>query len=271
MFRGAQAGGVQRASTINRELDTMKRYFLPAAAMVAALTVAAQAAPAVGPSVGPAGTLLSVSADGRVTRTPDLAVFNAGVVSQGKSASEALAANAADMNRVIAALKRAGIADRDIQTSNLSLNPIYQQQRSLPDGTIEPPQPRIIGYQASNSVSVRQRRLGDYGKVIDTLVTAGANQVNGPSFEMDNPDPALDEARTAAMQKARTRADLYARAAGLRVSRILSISESGGWSPPQPVMYRAKAMDMAEAAPSPVQAGELQMSVNVNVQFELVP
>ncbi len=249
----------------------MKRYFLPAAAIAAALSAASPVVAQTAPAVAPNGTLLSVAADGRVTRAPDLAVFNAGVVSQGKSASEALAANAADMNRVIAALKRAGIADRDIQTSNLSLNPIYQQQRSLPDGTIDPPQPRIIGYQANNSVSVRQRRLSDYGKVIDTLVTAGANQVNGPSFEMDNPDPALDEARTAAMKKARARADLYAAAAGLRVTRILSISENGGWSPPQPVMYRMKAMDMAEAAPSPVQAGELQMTVNVNVQFELMP
>ena len=252
----------------------MSRFTYPAAALLAALgtlsPAAAQNVPMVGPMVGPTGTLLTVSADGRVTRVPDLAVFSAGVVSQGKTASEALSANAADMNRVIAALKRAGIADRDIQTSNLSLNPLYQPQRSLPDGTIDPPQPRIIGYQANNSVSVRQRKLGDYGKVIDTLVTAGANQVNGPSFEMDNPDPAMDEARTGAVKKARARAALYASAAGLKVGRILSISESGGWSPPQPVMYRMKAADM-EAASSPVQAGEVQMTVNVTIQFELVP
>jgi len=251
----------------------MTRYFLPAAALLATLPAlaapsfaAAQAAPA----PAPGGTLLTVTADGRVSRTPDLAVFSAGVVSQGKSASEALAANAADMTRVIAALKRAGIADRDIQTSNLSLNPVYQPQRSLPDGTIDPPQPRIIGYQANNSVSVRQRKLGDYGRVIDTLVSSGANQVNGPSFEMDNPDPAMDEARTGAMKKARARAELYARAAGLRVSRILSISESGGWTPPQPVMYRMAAMEAAPPS-SPVQSGELQMTVNVTVQFELLP
>jgi len=142
----------------------------------------------------------------------------------------------------------------------------------MPDATIEPPQPRIVGYQANNSVNVRQRNLKDYGKVIDTLVTAGANQVNGPSFEVENPDPVLDAARAAAMQKARARAELYAHAAGLRVSRILSISESGGWSPPQPVMYRMAAMEAAPPAPpSPVQAGELQMSMNVTVQFELVP
>jgi len=254
-----------------------RRTFLPLAAAFATLALAPAAASAQAATVAPVlstnGTLLSISAEGKVTRTPDLALFTAGVVSQGKTASEALTANAADMTRVIAALKRAGIEDRDIQTSNLSLNPIYQPQRSLPDGTIDPPQPRIIGYQANNSVSVRQRKLASYGKVIDTLVSAGANQVNGPSFEVDNPEPALDEARTAAMRKARARADLYARAAGLRVGRILSISENGGWSPPQPVMYRMAAMDGAPppAPPSPVQAGEMQLSLTVSVQFELVP
>ena len=255
----------------------MKRSTLPlAAALAAALPFAvlpsaamAQTGPA--PVLAVGGTLLTVNAEGRVTSAPDLASFNAGVVSQGKTASEALAANSADMTRVIAALKRAGIADRDIQTSNLSLNPVYAPQRTLPDGTIDPPQPRIVGYQASNSVNVRQRRLAEVGKVIDTLVTAGANQVNGPSFEVERPDPVLDTARTAAMQKARARAELYARAAGLRVGRVLSISESGGWSPPQPVMYRMAAMDAAAPPAPPVQSGELALTINVTVQYELVP
>lgn len=250
----------------------MKRYFLPIAAAVS-LVPAAASAQAVSPAPVLSGnaTLLSISAEGKVTRTPDVATFSAGVVSQGRTASEALGANAADMTRVIAALKRAGIADRDIQTSNLSLNPVYQPQRSLPDGTIDPPQPRIIGYQVNNQVTVRQRKLGEYGRVIDTLVSAGANQVNGPGFEVDQPDSAVDEARGVAMKKARARAELYARAAGLRVSRILSISENGGWAPPQPVMYRMAMEAAPPAPPSPVQAGELQISVNVSVQFELVP
>lgn len=250
----------------------MKHFLTAAALAVSALPVAAYAqATGPAPVLALSGTLLTISAEGRMTSTPDLAVFSAGVVSQGKTASQALSANSADMSRVIAALKRAGIADRDIQTSNLSLNPIYQPQRSLPDGTITPAQPTIIGYQANNTVSVRQRRIDDFGRVLDTLVASGANQVNGPSFELDNPEPVLDQARTAAMQKARTRAELYARAAGLRVSRILSISESGGWSPPQPVMYRMAAMEASAPPPPPVQAGELQTSINVTVQFELMP
>ena len=222
------------------------------------------------PVVAQGGTLLTLSAEGRSLAQPDLASFSAGVTSQGKTATQALAANTAAMNRVMAALRKAGIADRDIQTSNLSLNPVYAPQRVMPDGTYHPTQPEIVGYQVNNTVTVRQRDLAAYGKVIDTLVTAGANQVNGPSFELDDPDAALDEARTEAITKARKRAQLYAKATGLRVVRILSISEGGGYSPPMPVMYAKAAMaDMASAAP--VAPGEIAMNVSVSVAFEQAP
>ena len=130
--------------------------------------------------------------------------------------------------------------------------------------------PVIIGYQANNQVTVRQRNLADFGRTIDTLVTAGANQVSGPNFQLDQPDPALDEARIEAVKQARARATLYAQAAGLRVLRILSISETGGYAPPPPVMYAMRAQ-MAEAAPTPVAAGELALQANVTVMFELAP
>ncbi|MBV1686490.1 SIMPL domain-containing protein [Novosphingobium sp. G106] len=248
----------------------MKRFALPliaAATAIASPALAQQAGPV--PAIEAGHTLLTVSADGKSERAPDLAVFNAGVTTQGKTAGEALGANSAAMNRVIASLKRAGIADRDIQTSNLSINPVYSEPRRLPDGSTEQRAPEIVGYQVNNSVSVRQRQLGDYGKVIDTLVAAGANQVNGPSFSLDKPDAALDAARTEAIGKARARADLYARAAGLKVMRIVSISEGGGYAPPpMPVMYRMVAQDSAAA---PVAAGEVSLNVNVTVQFELAP
>ncbi|MBW8755659.1 MAG: SIMPL domain-containing protein [Sphingomonadales bacterium] len=237
----------------------MKRFALPA--LLGAATMLAQ--PALAQQVGPVPaietghTLLTVSAE-------------AGVTTQGKTAGEALGANSAAMNRVIAALKRAGVADRDIQTSNLGINPVYAQPRRLPDGSIEQNAPEIVGYQVNNSVSVRQRQLGDYGKVIDTLVSAGANQVNGPSFQLDKPDGALDAARTEAMAKARARAELYARAAGLRVVRIVSISEGGGYAPPSPVMYRMANADVA-STPPPIAAGEVSLGANVTVQFELAP
>jgi uncharacterized protein len=246
----------------------MKRFAIPlmaAAAAIASPALAQQAGPV--PAIEAGHTLLTVSAEGKSERAPDLALFNAGVTTQGKTAGEALGANSAAMTRVIAALKRAGIADRDIQTSNLAINPVYAEPRRLPDGSTEQKAPEIVGYQVNNSVSVRQRQLGDYGKVIDTLVTAGANQVNGPSFMLDKPDAALDAARTEAVGKVRARAELYARAAGLKVVRIVSIAEDGGYSPPRPVMYRMAAQDSVAAAP--VAAGEVSLNVNVTVQFEL--
>ena len=211
----------------------MKRLLAP---LLATLLAGAALAPvpvmahdvSTGPVVAAGNSVLTVSAEGRSSRKPDLAVFTAGVASSGKTAGEALAANAADMNRVIAALKRAGIADRDIQTSNLNLNPVYADMSRQPASPLEQQVPRIVGYQVSNQVTVRQRNLADFGRTIDTLVTAGANQVNGPSFQMDDADAASDEARTKAMKRARERADLYARAAGLKVVRILTISEGGG-------------------------------------------
>ncbi|HKX79606.1 MAG TPA: SIMPL domain-containing protein [Novosphingobium sp.] len=255
----------------------MKRFALPAL-MPALALAAAVASPATAQQLSPvpvveAGhSVLTVTGEGRSTRTPDVAVFNAGVTTQGKTAAEALGQNSRAMTQVIASLKRAGIAERDIQTSNLSVSPLYAEPRRLPDGSVEQQAPVIVGYQVSNNVSVRQRRLGDYGKVIDTLVSAGANQVNGPSFQLDDADPALDEARIEAMKKARARANLYAGAAGLKVVRILSISESGGYYQPQPVFYaRDAAMAAPAPPPAPVQPGELQLTASVTVLFELAP
>lgn len=220
------------------------------------------------PAIEAGHTLLTVNAEGATTRTPDMASYSAGVTSQGTTASEAMGANSQAMARVIAALKKAGVADKDIQTTNLSLNPVYAEPRRQPDGSFSGEPRAIVGYQATNTVNVRQRKLADTGKVIDALVTAGANQVNGPDFTLSQPEAAQDEARTDAIRTARARADLYARAAGLRVVRIVSISESGGYAP-MPVMYARKAEMASLASAPPVAAGELQMSVNVTVQFEL--
>lgn len=220
-----------------------------------------------GPVIAAGGTLLVISAEGRSSRTPDLAVFSAGVTTQGKTAREAMSANAAAMSKVFAQLKQAGIAERDVQTSTINLNPIYGQPVLDERGQVVR-EPLIIGYQAMNMVSIKQRDLKGFGKVLDALVVSGANQISGPGFEIDNPAAAQDEARVNAMKAARSRADLYAKAAGLRVVRILSISE-GGYNPPTPVMY-AKA-EMADTASTPVAAGQVETSVSVNLQFELAP
>ena len=250
-----------------------KRFALPAALLFASAVAPALAQPMTGPGpmIEPGHSLLTLTAEGHSTRTPDLAVFSAGVTSQGETASRALNLNSAAMTGVVASLKRAGIAARDIQTSNLNLNPVYAPPVRQPDGSYEQAPQRIVGYQVNNTVTVRQRKLDEYGKVIDTLVAAGANQINGPSFQIDQPDVATDQARGDAVAKARARAELYARAAGLRVVRILSISEGGGYSPPQPVMMRRMVADSAPAMPAPVESGELELGASVTVQFELAP
>ena len=209
---------------------------------------------------------LTVTAEGHATRAPDLALFSAGVSTTGTTAGEALSANAVAMTRVIAALKAAGIEPRDIQTSSISLNPVYEQR---PYNQADTTPPRITGYTASNNVSVRQRKLATFGKVIDTLVSAGANQVNGPNFQLDHPDAALDEARVDAVTKARARAELYAKAAGLKVGRILSISEGGQNDGPIARPFAPMLMARAEKAPTPVEAGEQDVTAQVTINFEL--
>ena len=266
------------------------RLFASALALAALAPVAPAFAQMAQPAmeVAPGNTLLTVTAEGKTFREPDMAVFNAGVTTQGETAAGALAENSRAMTQVIAALKRAGIAERDIQTSNLSIQPIYQDPnrdammaaRVSGQPYMPPPPemsvPRIIGYTANNNVSVRQRDLKDFGKVIDTLAGAGANQIHGPMFQMDNQEPALDEARLDAIKAARARAELYAQATGLRIVRILSINEGGGYYGAPPVVF-ARAATMSSAPPppppppAPVQPGELQMSFNVTVLYELAP
>lgn len=221
-------------------------------------------------TIAAGSTLLVLNAEGRTTRTPDLAIFNAGVTTEGKTASEAMSANAAAMNRVIAALKKAGIADKDIQTSSINLNPVYGQPVMGPNGQMIH-EPRIIGYQANNSLTIRSHDIKGFGKVLDALVASGANQISGPSFQLSDPSAANDEARVNAMKLARARADLYAKAAGLRVVRIISISEGGGYAPPQPVYAMAKMEMAADAAPTPISAGQVETQMSVTVQFELAP
>jgi len=212
------------------------------------------------PMVSSDGTLLSVSAQAEARRVPDVATISAGVVTQAVDANAAMRANATQMDKVMGAIKAAGIAERDIQTSGLSLNPQYKY--------VENQNPTIIGYQASNNVNLKVRDIGKLGKVLDALVASGANQVNGPGFEIDQPEPAYDEARRSALENAQARATMYAKTLGMRVRRIVSISEGGGFRPPgpMPIMAMAKSMDRVETAVSP---GETTLSVNLDVVFEL--
>jgi uncharacterized protein YggE len=207
-----------------------------------------------------AGTRLDITATGEVTRVPDVAIISAGVVSRAATASAAMQDAANRMDRVLAALKRAGVESRDIQTSSVNLNPEYRYPENQ--------SPQLVGYQASNTVTVRFRDIRNSGKILDALVSEGANQINGPSLTVDKPEAALDEARAKAVAEGRARAELYARSLGLHVARVVAVSESGGYAvpppPPMPVMARAY-----ESAQTKIEPGEQKLQVTLTMTFEL--
>jgi uncharacterized protein YggE len=207
-----------------------------------------------------AGARLDINATGEVTRVPDVAVISAGVVTRSTSATAALQDAADRMERVVTALKRAGVADRDIQTSSVSLNPEYRYPENQ--------SPQLTGYTASNQLTIRFRDIRNSGKILDALVAQGANQINGPNLTIDKPEAALDEARTNAIASGRARAELYARSLGLHVARVVAVSESAGYAvpppaPPMPMMARA------EMASSKIEPGEQKLQVSVAMTFEL--
>lgn len=242
------------------------RPALVAAAAALALTLGALPAmtthaqpPSTGTTAGNDGTLLSISAQAEARRVPDIASLSTGVVTQAADANAAMRANATQMAQVVAAIRKAGIAERDVQTSGVNLYPQYQHHNERA--------PTITGYQASNTVNITVRDIGKLGQVMDALVAAGANQINGPSFDVEDKESAYDEARRSAVETAQGRAEMYAKTLGMRVRRIVSISEGGGGHPrPMPMMAMARAEKMADTSISP---GESSLSVNLDIVFEL--
>lgn len=233
----------------------MKKMVALAAAMAVLPTVSM--AEVTGPAIS--GTRLDIVAQGSVKRVPDVAIISAGVVTQARDAKSAMTGNATAMARVLTALRGAGVADHDMATAQIGLSPQYRYAENQP--------PVITGYQANNSVTVRFRDIAKSGAILDALVAAGANQISGPTLTLDKPEAAQDEARADAIRTARARAELYARAAGLTVKRIVAISENGDVARPMPMM-QMRAMSDASAK-SEIVPGEQDVGVAVSVTFEL--
>lgn len=205
---------------------------------------------------------ISVSATGNSYQAPDLATVSAGVVTQAPTAQDAMSANAAQMSAIFDALKSAGIQRRHIQTSQLSLNPQYDYKQNRN-------QPRITGYEARNTVSARSEDLSQVGPMIDALVTAGANNINGVNFGIKDSVAAKSDARKSAIEEARRKAGEMAAASGVSLGRILSVSESTHGARPMPqMMGRAMAMESMDVA-TPISGGEQTLSVTVNMVFEI--
>ncbi len=243
------------------------KTLMHAAALGMALTTTAAAPVAMAQTTPTAAdtmfkaTTFNLSATGETRVAPNMASISLGVMTEGKTAAEALAANATRMTAVMATLKKAAIAEKDIQTSNLSVNPQYRYVENQPAV--------LIGYQVSNQVTVVVRDLKKLGAAVDATVNAGANQVNGISFGLSDPSAAETAAREAAVRALSAKADLYARATGYRILRLVTLSEGGGYAPQPPMPMVTMAMRGKAEDASPVSGGELSVRIDISAVYEL--
>jgi len=242
---------------------TRTRTTALAIASFGAAALALSALPASAQSANDAAfraTTFNLSASGETVIAPDMATITLGVQTEGASAQAALSANGTAMNKVIAALKKAGVAERDIQTSNLNVNPQYVYEQNQP--------PRLTGYQASNQVTILARDLAKLGQTIDAAASAGANTVGGISFGLQDPQKAEDAARVKAVEALKAKSDLYARATGYKVVRLVSLNEAGGYTPsPQPApMFAMAKREMADS--TAISGGELKVRIEVSATYE---
>jgi hypothetical protein len=243
------------------------RLGLLAAGILAGLLVGANLAPALGPRPAQAqeserepDRTISVSGTGRVSIVPDVVDIRLGVQVTRPKVKDARAVAAATMTKVVASLKAAGIAEKDIQTANLSLQPVYDYSNN---GSA----PRLVGYQLTNTVAATVRDLDKVGEAVDGAMAAGANTLDSLSFRVDDPATAEAQARDAAMADAKAKADALAKAAGVSIVGVASIAET---SSPVPVAYEyagARALDAAAEAPTPILAGTTEVSVSVSVVY----
>lgn len=209
----------------------------------------------------PDGPVLRVTGEGRVEMAPDMAMITLGVESRAKTARAALSENSRRVAATLDTLRAAGIAARDMQTSGLSLGPEWETYR--PGGENRP---RVIGFVATNMVTIRVRDLPALGGILDKIADDGANVSNGLQFSVSNMDELRDTARRAAVQDARRKADLYAAAAGVTLGPIQSLTEGATGAVPRPMMAREMALS---DAPVPVAEGEITVSATVEIVYAL--
>lgn len=231
-------------------------------AVILCATIAGDALPAMAAEEAP--RTITVSGIGEMRAAPDEAMLSSGVVTEAHTAADALAANSRAMNEVFNTLKRLGIPEKAIQTSEFSVSPVYQTVKTANGGTVQ----KISGYEVTNTVSVTVDDLKALGPALDTLVSSGSNQLGNIAFTIRDPKPLLTKAREAAMKDAMEHAQAYARAGGLQIGRILSVAE-GGADMPRPMFRMAMSVAQAPAPPPPVAAGEESVSASVNVTFEI--
>ncbi|MBS1183733.1 MAG: 26 kDa periplasmic immunogenic protein precursor [Proteobacteria bacterium] len=224
-------------------------------------------AAAVAADTGPVPSTLTLSADGIVSAAPDTAIVSLGAVQEAETADAALTANNAAMRKMLAALKEAGVADRDIATSGFTIDPVMSYPPQKADGTQAAP--KITGYRVSNAITVKLRDIAKAGGLLDKVIRVGANDVRGVGFTVDDQDSLMDEARIEAIKTLETKAALYAKAGGFTLKRILALSEGSQQNPPMPMLMMAKAAPQSDAVP--LAAGEQDIRATVNITWEIEP
>jgi uncharacterized protein YggE len=240
-------------------LHAAPRRFLAGAALAAAAILVAPCAQAQQPTTQPEARVIVVG-EGSVHVAPDYAQIRGGVTTKGKTVKEATDANSKVMAAITAALLNSGIAQADIQTAQFSIQPVYA-----------PPQPqsepKLVGYSVSNQITVTVRTLGKVSEILDRMVDAGVTDIGNVAFLHSDPAKALDQAREAAVADARRKAELYARASGFTLGRVVWLTEGSALTPPGPMpMFRAQA---SMAAPVPIAPGEDTLRVQITVGFDI--
>ncbi|WP_332657982.1 SIMPL domain-containing protein [Brevundimonas sp.] len=266
MNRPAVAAAAPAPGLSNRLL-LMSGAVMAAAALFAAPAARAQSQPDGGaPMVIHAVAdrpALNLSAYGEVKTAPDMATISFGVVTEATTAAEAMRLNAARMNEVMTALRRAGIEERYVQTSGLNLSAQYDYVQNEP--------PRLRGYQANNRVTVIINDLNAVGTTADAVVAAGVNQIDGISFGLKDPTSAENQARQLAVRNLQAKAALYSQALGVQLGGIRSLSEGGGYAPQPPMpMYAMRAEMAQDAGSTPVAAGQLTVRIDITGVYDLV-
>jgi uncharacterized protein len=230
---------------------------------MAGLLAASFLAPTAAEAADPTPRRIVVLGEGEASVKPDIAILSLAVMREAPSAGEALASNSKAMTDVIAALKAAGVAERDLQTAGVQINPRYDYVNK-PDGTQVT---KLAAYQVTNTVTVRVRDLGKTGEIIDKAVSLGVNQGGSVTFTNDDPKATLTEARQNAIADAIDKAKTLTAAAGVKLGQVMEISDVAYAQPPLPI--QAKAFDGTAGEATPVEAGENAYKVQVNVTFEL--
>jgi hypothetical protein len=238
-----------------------------AAALALAAIPAGAAAQDVPIALAPGEVLLKVEAEGEHLSRPDMMHVAAGVVTTGRTAKEALAANSALANRLLAAVRANGIEPRDVQTSQLTVAPQFARDRGAGEED-ENGVRRITGYLARNRVNLRLRDLTKAPDVVDALFESGANAVIGPSFSLSDPKPALRAARRAAVAEARAEADTYADALGMRIARVLRVSERQSFDSEEGDYI---VVTGSRIPPTPLEPGEVGTRVQIWIDYAMVP